>query len=120
MSFRFLNLAAMTALMLHAEPRRVRFCVEPNNLPFSNERLEGFENKLAAILAAELKAEPEFVWWAQRRGYIRNTVLAGRCDVLLGVPAGTEQVLTTAPYDRSAFALMTRKGWVLHRSTIPR
>src|ERR671939_219491 len=68
-------------------PSRVlRVCADPNNLPFSNERGEGFENKIAELVARELGARLEYTWWAQRRGFVRNTLAAGACDVLMGVP----------------------------------
>jgi mxaJ protein len=86
------------------EPLRV--CADPNNLPFSNERQEGFENKLAELLARELGAPLEYTWWAQRRGFLRNTLAAGRCDVVMGVPASLEQALTTRPYYRSSYVFV--------------
>src|ERR1700712_2998013 len=64
----------------------LRVCADPNNLPFSNQQGEGLENKLAELLARELGAPLEYTWWAQRRGFIRNTLAAGRCDVVIGVP----------------------------------
>lgn len=110
----------LTAGVRAGEPRTVRFCVEPNNLPFSNQRGEGFENKLAVMLAEELQAEPRFVWWAQRRGYVRHTVLAGRCDVLVSIPAGTPSVLTSRPYYRSSFALLAPANRDLNSLDDPR
>src|SRR3954469_3921145 len=70
-----------------SEPARVlRVCADPNNLPFSNQKLEGFENKIASLVADRLQARLEYVWWAQRRGFIRNTLRAGVCDVVIGLP----------------------------------
>jgi quinoprotein dehydrogenase-associated probable ABC transporter substrate-binding protein len=93
-----------------AEPPRVlRACADPNNLPFSNARGEGFENALAALLAEELHAQLEMVWWAQRRGFVRNTLKEGLCDVLLGVPSELERVTTTKPYYRSTYVFVTRR-----------
>jgi mxaJ protein len=90
-------------------PRRVlRVCADPNNLPFSNERREGFENRLAELVARELGARLEYVWWAQRRGFIRNTLAAGECDVVFGVPSRFERVLATAPYLRSSYVFVSR------------
>src|SRR5262249_26112940 len=60
--------------------RQLRVCADPNNLPFSNERLEGFENKLAELIAHDLNATLTYTWWAQRRGFIRNTLKAATCD----------------------------------------
>jgi mxaJ protein len=86
--------------------RQLRVCSDPNNLPFSNESQEGFENALAEILADELHAELSYEWWAQRRGFIRNTLDAGSCDVVIGVPAGYELVETTRPYYRSSYVFV--------------
>ncbi len=92
-----------------AAPRRVlRVCADPNNLPFSNARGEGFENRLAELLAAELGAELQYTWWAQRRGFVRNTLRAGRCDLVVGVPTSYELVLATRPYYRSTYVFVTR------------
>jgi quinoprotein dehydrogenase-associated probable ABC transporter substrate-binding protein len=85
-----------------------RVCADANNLPFSNERLEGFENALAALVAAELGQRVEYTWWPQRRGFIRSTLQAGVCDVVMGVPRGFEMALTTRPYYRSSYVFVTR------------
>jgi mxaJ protein len=87
----------------------LRVCADPNNLPFSNNRLEGFENKLAELLAQDLGERVEYTWWAQRRGFFRNTLKAGMCDVVIGVPAGFEMALTTKPYYRSTYVFLSRK-----------
>lgn len=87
----------------------LRVCADPNNLPFSNERLEGFENKIADLLAQDLGERVEYTWWAQRRGFFRNTLKAGMCDVVIGVPAGFEMALTTKPYYRSTYVFLSRK-----------
>ena len=92
-----------------AGPRVLRVCADPNNMPFSNERGEGFENRIAELLAADLGAELQYTWWAQRRGFFRNTLRAGECDVVLGVPASFELALTTSPYYRSSYAFVYRK-----------
>jgi mxaJ protein len=97
---------------LHAaDARRVlRVCADPNNLPFSNERGEGFENELAKLVARELNARVEYTWWAQRRGFVRNTLRAGSCDVLMGIPTSFELALPTRPYYRSTYAFVYRSG----------
>ena len=86
----------------------------PENMPFSNEKLEGFENKIAELLAKEFGASLSYVWWGQRRGFIRNTMNAtlkeARCDVVIGVPAGYDLVQTTKPYYRSTYVFVYRKG----------
>lgn len=93
------------------EPKRVlRVCADPNNLPFSNERLEGFENRIADLIAREINAMVSYIWWAQRRGFIRNTLNASQCDLVVGLPSGFEMALTTRPYYRSTYVFVYRKG----------
>jgi quinoprotein dehydrogenase-associated probable ABC transporter substrate-binding protein len=87
----------------------LRVCADPNNLPFSNQRGEGFENKIAELLAHDLGERVEYTWWAQRRGFFRNTLKAGMCDVVMGVPSGFEMALTTKPYYRSSYVFLSRK-----------
>jgi mxaJ protein len=99
-------LAAMGAA--RASPATLRICADPNNLPFSNERQEGFENKIAALVAADLHATPEYFWWAQRRGFVRNTLKAAKCDVWPGVAARLDMLTTTQPYYRSSYVFVTR------------
>jgi mxaJ protein len=87
----------------------LRVCADPNNMPFSNERRQGFENKIAELIARDM-ARPLFYFWSpQRRGFIRNTLNAQRCDVVIGVPAGYGSVQTTRPYYRSAYAFVSRR-----------
>lgn len=88
------------------EGRELRICADPNNLPFSNEAGEGFENRIAELVADELDAVPTYVWWAQRRGFIRNTLRAGQCDLVLGLPSGYELALLTRPYYRSTYVFV--------------
>jgi mxaJ protein len=104
------SLLAVSLAFQGAAPRVLRVCADPNNLPFSNERREGFENRLAELVARELHATVQYTWWAQRRGYVRNTLKAGRCDVIMGVPTGLGPVLVTRPYYRSTYAFVTRRG----------
>ena len=92
-----------------ASHRPLRVCADPNNLPFSNERLEGFENKIAALIAREMRTEVKYTWWAQRRGFFRNTLKAGECDLVIGVPSSFEMALTTSPYYRSSYVFVYRK-----------
>ena len=87
----------------------LRVCADPNNLPFSNNRGEGFENKIAELLARDLNERVEYTWWAQRRGFFRNTLKAGACDVVIGVPSAFEMALTTKPYYRSTYVFLYRK-----------
>lgn len=92
-----------------AEPiRTLRVCADPNNLPFSNDRGEGFENRLAELVAGEMGAELRYTWWAQRRGFIRNTLRAGECDLVMGIPTSFELALPTTPYYRSTYVFVYR------------
>jgi quinoprotein dehydrogenase-associated probable ABC transporter substrate-binding protein len=90
------------------ETRVLRVAADPNNLPFSNERGEGFENRLVELIARELGARIEYTWRAQRRGFFRETMKEGNCDLVAGVPRGFDPVLTTAPYYRSGYVLVQR------------
>ncbi len=85
---------------------RFRVCADPNNLPFSNQQQQGFENKIAEVLARELGQTVAYTWWPQRRGFLRSTLNAGRCDVVMGLPAAIDTVLTTQPYYRSVYAFV--------------
>jgi mxaJ protein len=89
-------------------PRELRVCADPNNLPFSNRAREGFENRLAALVAHELGATLHYTWWAQRRGNVRETLNAGLCDLIPGVGAGLEMLSTTGPYYNSTYVAVTR------------
>jgi quinoprotein dehydrogenase-associated probable ABC transporter substrate-binding protein len=104
-------LAALLALLAarNAPARELRVCADPNNLPFSNERGEGFENAVAELLARDLGAELRYTWWAQRRGFIRNTLKAGTCDVVMGVPSSFQPALVTRPYYRSSYVFVSRR-----------
>jgi mxaJ protein len=104
------SLSTSCARQSQARPaRKLRVCADPNNLPFSNRRLEGFENKIAESLARELNAEIEYAWRPQRRGFIRDTLKAGRCDVIIGAPSNFEMAQTSAPYYRSTYVFVYRK-----------
>ena len=101
--------AAVLARSALADERELRVCADPNNLPFSNDRGEGFENRIAELLARDLGAKLTYTWWAQRRGFIRSTLAANSCDLVIGVPAGYDLVLTTRSYYRSTYVFVTRK-----------
>lgn len=89
--------------------RVLRVCADPNNLPFSDSTGAGFENQLARLVARELHARVAYAWWAQRRGFIRNTLNAGQCDVVMGVPSSFELALATRPYYRSSYVFVSRR-----------
>lgn len=85
-----------------------RVCADPNNLPFSNSERAGFENVIADLFARQLNQPVSYTWWAQRRGFIRNTLKAGDCDVVMGVPTRLDLVETTRPYYRSSYVFVSR------------
>ena len=105
----FLSAAAVLLVLAgDAEARELRVCADPNNLPFSNQRGEGFENRIAEIVAEELGATVAYTWWAQRRGFVRNTVNAGACDLIPGTVFGADGLRTSRPYYRSSYVFLTR------------
>lgn len=109
----FALVALLTACTAQTPPpntRVLRVCADPNNLPFSNEAEQGFENKIAALIARTFDARLEYVWWPQRRGFVRNTLHAGTCDLIVGVPSSFELTATTRPYYRSSYFFVTRRG----------
>jgi mxaJ protein len=93
-----------------AARRELRVCADPNNLPFSNQRLEGFENKVAQLIADDLDATVTYTWHPQGRGFIRNTLTARRCDLVIGVPSAYDLVLATRPYYRSTYVFVSAKS----------
>ncbi len=86
--------------------RELRFCADPNNMPFSNDREEGFENRIAKIIAADMGATATFEWAPEWRGFVRKGLGAGRCDVVPGVPAGLPRVRATNPYFTASYAFV--------------
>jgi mxaJ protein len=88
--------------------RTITACADPNNLPFSNQARQGFENKLAEMIASDLHAKLDYVWWAQRRGYVRNTLNERKCDFWPGIGSNVEMVATTPPYYRSSYMFVSR------------
>jgi len=104
-------LTATCAMAADTKPFRV--CADPENFPFSNQKQEGFENKIAEVIAKDLGRPVSYIWWGQRRGFVRNTMNAtleaGRCDVMIGAPAGYDLVRTTKPYYKSMYVFVYRK-----------
>lgn len=97
------------ALASAGQVRELRVCADPDNLPFSNDRFEGFENKIAEVIAKDMGASVSYTWHPQRRGFIRQTLKAGLCDLVIGVPSGYDPVLATKPYYRSSFVFVYAK-----------
>ena len=102
---RYVLLVALACLGT-AEARELRVCADPNNLPFSDENRAGFENRIVEIVANDLNANVTYTWFAQRRGFLRNTLNAGVCDLVPGVPAGMDMLRTTRPYYRSSYVIV--------------
>jgi mxaJ protein len=90
------------------EQRHITACADPNNLPFSNRAGQGFENKLAEMIASDLHAKLDYAWWAQRRGYVRNTLNETKCDFWPGIGSNVEMVATSRPYYRSTYMFVSR------------
>ena len=86
----------------------IRVCADPDNLPYSNRELQGFENKIAEVIAQELGASLDYYWWPAQMGLVRNTLQRDRCDVLISIPKGFDPVLWTKPYYRSTYMLAYR------------
>jgi mxaJ protein len=105
MSFRFSAfLVAGLACSVPVLGAELRVCAEPDNLPYSHQDESGFENRIARLLAEELKATLTYTWFLQRRAFVRKT--AGVCEVFIGVPSDFERLLTTRPYYRSSYVFV--------------
>jgi quinoprotein dehydrogenase-associated probable ABC transporter substrate-binding protein len=99
------------------DPKVLRVCADPRNLPFSNEKGEGFENKLAELFAAKLQKKLDYMYFPQATGFVRVTLGAHRCDVIMGFPQGDDLVQGTNPYYRTAYALISKPGSGLEEVT---
>lgn len=113
-------LPALGSMASAEEKATFKVCADPNNPPFSDRSLGGFENRIAEMFAKELGQKIEYTWFPQRMGFIRNTLKAKlpnsdeyKCDVVMGLPTGYELAITTQPYYRSVYALvyLKHKGW---------
>lgn len=91
------------------DPTAFRVCADTDNLPWSNNKQEGFENKIAELIAKDLGKRLEYQFWVDRFGFVRNTLNARRCDVMIGTVAGNDMMLTSKPYYRSGYAFVYRK-----------
>jgi quinoprotein dehydrogenase-associated probable ABC transporter substrate-binding protein len=92
------------------DPKVLRVCADPRNLPFSNEKGEGFENRLAELFAAKLQKKLDYMYFPQASGFVRVTLGSHRCDVIMGFPQGDDAVQGTNPYYRTAYALVAKQG----------
>jgi quinoprotein dehydrogenase-associated probable ABC transporter substrate-binding protein len=92
------------------DPKVLRVCADPRDLPFSNEAGEGFENKIAELLAQKLGKTLAYEYYPGATGFVRNTLNAHRCDVVMGMPQGDDIVQGTNPYYRTTYVLVSKKG----------
>jgi mxaJ protein len=109
-------LLAFAAAAAHAQPApgpqrpALRVCADPDNLPYSHADGSGFENRIAQLVADDFGVPLEYAWLPDRRGFVRKTLGAGLCDLIVGVPAGFERTLNTRPYYRSSYVLVEPAG----------
>lgn len=101
-------LLALAAGAAWSQPAALRVCADPDNLPFSREDGSGFENRIAQLLASDLGRQLEYAWLPDRRGFVRKTLGAGLCDLIVGVPVEFERTLNTKPYYRSSYVVVER------------
>jgi quinoprotein dehydrogenase-associated probable ABC transporter substrate-binding protein len=92
------------------DPKVLRVCADPRNMPFSNDKGEGIENKLAELFATKLQKRLDYMYFPQATGFVKMTLGAHRCDVIMGFPQGDDLVQGTNPYYRTAYALVTKPG----------
>jgi mxaJ protein len=104
---------AGVAARAHERAAPLRVCADPNNLPFSDSAQRGFENRIASLVAADLGRTVSYTWWAQRRGFARNTLNAGACDLIIGTASGAELMATTRPYYKSSYMFVSRRDRAL-------
>ena len=109
-AFSFAEAQELVPVRPAAPTEPLRVCADPNNMPFSNRAEEGFENRIAEVVADELGREVQYTWFPQRRGFIRNTLRAGECDVVISIPSSFELALPTAPYYRSTYVFVYPKA----------
>ncbi|HEY0524066.1 MAG TPA: substrate-binding domain-containing protein [Stellaceae bacterium] len=119
-AYHFLSIAALTAAAALApasagaqtgelvDRTELRVCEDPNNLPFSNEKKEGFENKIADIMGAALNLPVHYVWFPETVGFVRNTLQARQCDLMMGTVAGDDLVQNTNPYYYTTYVMVFR------------
>jgi mxaJ protein len=110
---RLLPLSVLLAFKGAPASQAIRVCADPNNLPFSNSAREGFENKIADLVGHELHRPVDYLWWAQRRGFVRNTLNSGSCDLVVGTASGVEMLATTRPYYKSTYVFVSRRDRAL-------
>lgn len=96
----------------------LRVCSDPNNLPYSNQQQQGFENQLASLIAKDLNRQVTYFWFPQREKFFKQTLNSGACDVVMGVPVGFDEADVTEPYYRSTYVFVSRRDRNLHISSL--
>lgn len=109
-------LLCTSALLSYA--RDLKVCSDPDNLPFSNMKQQGFENRIAEMVARDLNAKLVYVWQRMGRGFVREYLNTSQCDMLIGIPANFKPVLTTMPYYRSTYVFVTRRDGNFHPASL--
>jgi quinoprotein dehydrogenase-associated probable ABC transporter substrate-binding protein len=102
--------AALVLAPLAAQAGVLRVCSDPNNLPFSNRAGQGFENKIADLVARDLGDTVSYTYALQNDRFVKHTLKAGKCDVMMGAAPGMEDVETTQPYYASTYVFVSRKA----------
>jgi len=92
------------------DPKEFKVCADPDNMPYSTQKGEGFENKIAEVLAKDLGKTLTYEFWLDRQGYLRNTINAQRCDVIIGMGSDVDNLRTSKPYYRSGYVFVYRKS----------
>jgi quinoprotein dehydrogenase-associated probable ABC transporter substrate-binding protein len=111
--------AAQSQKAAEADERTaLRVCADPSGLPFSNDKGEGFENRIAALFAGKLGVPLQYTWYPNSVGFLRNTLRARRCDLVVGIVSGADLVQSTNPYYRSSYVIVTRRADALDVDTI--
>ncbi len=119
MCFRCLSAVLLVIAPCFAGDANVlRVCADPNNMPFSNEKGQGFENKLAELLAARMNARVEYTWFAERKSFVKHSLDQGMCDAVMGVPSSLPDALTTEAYYRSSYVFVTRRDRALRITSL--
>jgi len=98
--------------------KMLRVCGDPDNMPFSNAKEEGFDNKIAEVIARAMGDSVVYLWWPHRRGFVRSTLRAAECDVIIGVPTNFDPALETKPYYRSTYYFVSRRDRNLHVTSL--
>lgn len=108
------SLAALLLCGITSTAATLRVCADPNDLPYSNQQQQGFENKLASLIARDLGSDVTYTWYPQRSKFFRKTLAAGACDVVMGVPEGFDDAAVTRPYYRSTYVFVSLRSRNLH------